>query len=94
MLDMDSTKSPVHGQQAGSAYNGHFESVCYHPLLLFNQHGDCLAAKLRAGNVSSAEEGPAQERCCQKPFAVAGTAQSGNIRRTEQQQRKGYRGWQ
>ena len=56
VLDMDSTESPVHGQQEGSAYNGHFASVCYHPLLLFNQHGDCLAAKLRAGNVSSAEE--------------------------------------
>ena len=41
VLDMDSTESPVHGQQEGSAYNGHFESVCYHPLLLFNQHGDC-----------------------------------------------------
>jgi hypothetical protein len=56
VLDMDSTESPVHGQQEGSAYNGHFESTCYHPLLLFNQHGDCLAAKLRAGNVSSAED--------------------------------------
>ena len=56
VLDMDSTESPVHGQQEGSAYNGHFESICYHPLLLFNQHGDCLAAKLRAGNVSSAED--------------------------------------
>jgi hypothetical protein len=53
---MDSTESPVHGQQEGSAYNGHFESTCYHPLLLFNQHGDCLAAKLRPGNVSSAED--------------------------------------
>ena len=53
---MDSTESPVHGQQEGSAYNGHFESVCYHPLLLFNQHGDCLAAKLRPGNVHSAAE--------------------------------------
>ena len=53
---MDSTESPVHGQQEGSAYNGHFESVCYHPLLLFNQHGDCLAAKLRPGNVHSAED--------------------------------------
>jgi len=50
VLDMDSTESPVHGQQEGSAYNGHFESTCYHPLLLFNQHGDCLAAKLRAGS--------------------------------------------
>jgi len=55
VLDMDSTESPVHGQQEGSAYNGHFESVCYHPLLLFNQYGDCLAAKLRPGNVHSAE---------------------------------------
>ena len=55
VLDMDSTESPVHGQQEGSAYNGHFESTCYHPLLLFSQHGDCLAAKLRPGNVSSAE---------------------------------------
>ena len=56
VLDMDSTESPVHGQQEGSAYNGHFESVCYHPLLLFNQHGDCLAAKLRPGNVPSADD--------------------------------------
>ena len=56
VLDLDSTESPVHGQQEGSAYNGHFESVCYHPLLLFNGHGDCLAAKLRPGNGHSAED--------------------------------------
>ena len=35
ILDMDSSESPVHGQQEGVAYNGHFESVCYHPLFLF-----------------------------------------------------------
>ncbi len=29
VLDMDSSESPVHGAQEGSAYNGHFESVCY-----------------------------------------------------------------
>ena len=56
VLDMDSSESPVHGQQEGSAYNGHFESVCYHPLFLFNDHGDCLAAKLRPGNVHSADD--------------------------------------
>ena len=56
VLDMDSSESPVHGQQEGSAYNGHFETVCYHPLFLFNDHGDCLAAKLRPGNVSSADD--------------------------------------
>ena len=56
VLDMDSSESPVHGEQEGSAYNGHLESVCYHPLFLFNRHGDCLAAKLRPGNVHSAED--------------------------------------
>jgi hypothetical protein len=55
VLDMDSTEIPVYGEQEQSAYNGHFESVCYHPLLLFNRDGDCLAAKLRPGNVHSAE---------------------------------------
>ena len=55
VLDMDSTEIPVYGEQESSAYNGHFESTCYHPLLLFNREGDCLAAKLRPGNVHSAE---------------------------------------
>ena len=56
VLDIDSTEIPVYGQQEQSAYNGHFESTCYHPLLLFNREGDCLAAKLRPGNVHSAEQ--------------------------------------
>src|SRR5215472_11196434 len=55
VLDMDSTEIPVYGEQENSAYNGHFESTCYHPLLLFNREGDCLAAKLRPGNVHSAD---------------------------------------
>jgi|SRR5262245_6070448 len=46
---------PVHGTQEQSAYNGHFESVCYHPLFVFNPEGDCLAAKLRPGNVHRAD---------------------------------------
>jgi hypothetical protein len=56
VLDMDSTEIPVYGQQELSAYNGHFESTCYHPLLLFNREGDSLAAKLRPGNVHSADD--------------------------------------
>jgi hypothetical protein len=43
---MDSTEIPVYGQQESSAYNGHFESTCYHPPLLFNRDGDCLAVKM------------------------------------------------
>ncbi len=56
VLDMDSRESPVHGEQEGSAYNGHFESGCYHPLLLFDHYGDCLVAKVRPGNLYSAED--------------------------------------
>jgi len=65
ILDIDSSESPVHGAQEQSAYNGHFEAVCYHPLCVFNQKGDCLAAKLRPGNVPSARVGggsPARHR--------------------------------
>jgi hypothetical protein len=54
VLDMDSTGIPVYGQQEQSAHNGHFESTCYHPLLLLNREGDCVAARLRSGNVHSA----------------------------------------
>src|ERR1700694_2300781 len=52
---MDSSENPVYGEQEQSAYNGYFESVCYHPLFLFKREGDCLAAKLQPGNVHSAE---------------------------------------
>ncbi len=34
MLDLDSSESPTHGDQEGSAYNGHFGCTCYHPLFL------------------------------------------------------------
>ena len=54
VLDIDSTEIPVYGEQEQSANNGHFESTCYHPLLLFNRDEDYLAAKLRPGNVHSA----------------------------------------
>lgn len=50
-----STAIPVCVQQQHSACNGYFESACYHTLLLFNREGDCLAAKLRLGNVHSGE---------------------------------------
>jgi hypothetical protein len=39
----------------GSAYNGHFECTCYHPLFVFNQLGDVERCVLRSGNVHSAD---------------------------------------
>jgi len=55
ILDMDSSESPTHGQQEGSAYNGHFRRTCYHSLFCFNQFGDLERALLREGNVHSAD---------------------------------------
>jgi hypothetical protein len=55
ILDLDSSVSETHGQQQGSAYNGYFECDCYHPLFLFNQHGDLERAMLRRGNHNSAK---------------------------------------
>ena len=55
VLDLDPTEVPVYGRQETSAYNDHFESTYYHPLLPFNGEDDCLEAKLRWGNFDSAE---------------------------------------
>ena len=56
ILDMDSSVSPTHGEQEGTAYNGHFGCTCYHPLFLFNQFGDLERCSLRPGNVHSADD--------------------------------------
>ncbi len=55
ILDMDSSVSETYGSQEGTAYNGHFECMCYHPLFLFNQDGDLERAMLRRGNHASAK---------------------------------------
>jgi len=61
VLDMDSTEVAVYGQEEESTYNGHAESTCYHPLLLFNREGDCLAAKLRPATSIARTAG---RNCC------------------------------
>jgi hypothetical protein len=55
IIDLDSTEDPAHGKQEGVAYNGHFAKLCFHPLFCFTSEGDCLGAKLRPGNVHSAD---------------------------------------
>jgi hypothetical protein len=55
ILDMDSSVSETYGKQQGTAYNGHFECWCYHPLFLFNQFGDLERVLLRRGNKASAK---------------------------------------
>ena len=56
ILDLDSSESPVYGQQEGSAYNGYFGCDCFHPIFCFNQFGDVERSLLRKGNVHSAED--------------------------------------
>lgn len=55
VLDMDSSVSPTHGDQKGTAWNGHFDCTCYHPNFLFNQFGMLERCALRHGNVHSAD---------------------------------------
>jgi hypothetical protein len=55
IIDLDSTEDQAHGKQEGVAYNGHFDKNCFHPLFCFTCEGDCLRAKLRPGNVHSAD---------------------------------------
>jgi hypothetical protein len=54
-LDMDSSVSPTNGAQEGTAWNGHFGCMCYHPLFVFNQFGHLERCALRPGNVHSAD---------------------------------------
>ena len=56
-LDLDSVPYEVHGHQPGSARNGHYRARCYHPLVMRSEHGDYLGAKLRPGNVHTADGG-------------------------------------
>jgi hypothetical protein len=53
-LDIDGLPIEVHGNQPGSAWNGHYHQRMYHPLVAsVAETGDLLDARLRAGNLSS-----------------------------------------
>lgn len=54
-LDVDSVPHEVHGRQPGSAYNRHYHVQCYHPILVSWDEGDFLGARLRPGNVHTAD---------------------------------------
>src|SRR3954451_25489329 len=101
---MGSSESPVHTHQEGVAYNGHFKSVCYHPLCCFNQFGDCEGALLRPGSVHSAErwremgepivERAQQQQCslCFWPHSSAGAGEKTPAPRRTKQPSKTWQG--
>lgn len=52
ILDIDSTHADTHGHQEKTAFNAHYGTTGYHPLVAFDgQTGHCLKAQLRPGNV-------------------------------------------
>ncbi|QQK79230.1 IS1380 family transposase [Salicibibacter cibi] len=52
ILDLDSTHADTYGDQASSAFNAHYGTVGFHPLVAFDGvTRDFLKAKLRPGNV-------------------------------------------
>lgn len=57
VLDIDSSVSPTHGEQEGTAYNGHFGCTCYHPLFVFNQPGDLERCALRPATCTARTAG-------------------------------------
>ena len=52
IIDLDSTHADTYGQQEFTAYNTHYGTVGFHPLVAFDGiTGDFLKAQLRPGNV-------------------------------------------
>lgn len=46
ILDFDATDDPLHGNQEGRFFNGHYDNYCYLPLYVFSGE-DLLSAKLQ-----------------------------------------------
>jgi hypothetical protein len=58
-LDVDSLPVKVHGHQEGSAYNGYYHEVCYHPLVFGSADIRALfGARLRQGQVHTSVDAP------------------------------------
>lgn len=56
-VDLDSLPREAFGHQPGSAWNRHYGMRCYHPVVARSEWGDYLGAKLRPGNVHTADGG-------------------------------------
>jgi len=54
-VDLDSLPYEVHGHQPGSAWNGHYRTRCYHPIVASVLGRFFLGARLRPGNVHTAD---------------------------------------
>jgi hypothetical protein len=53
ILDLDATDDPLHGEQEGRFFHGHYDCYCYLPLYVFCGR-DLLVAKLRRADIDAA----------------------------------------
>jgi hypothetical protein len=68
-MDVDSLPVEVHGEQPGSAYNGHYHSRIYHPLMaLLGESGDIVRSAVERGPGAYGQRGVGVHRA----FAGAG----------------------
>jgi len=59
VLDLDSIVCEVHGHQDGSAYNGQYKVMAYHPIVaMLGETGDIVGVWLRPGNAHTAQHAP------------------------------------
>jgi hypothetical protein len=54
-IDIDSFPRTAHGHQEGAAYNGHYHETCFHPIVAVADTGHFLDARMRPGNVHTAD---------------------------------------
>lgn len=53
VLDIDSTDDPAHGQQPLTFFHTHYDRTIYFPILLFDDEGRLVSARLRPGNAGN-----------------------------------------
>lgn len=71
IIDLDSTHSDTFGYQKGSAFNTHYQTNGYHPLLAFDGFSGCLlGAKLRPGNEYTSKNAEAFLKPLLKQYAA------------------------
>ena len=67
VLDIDATDDETHGSQQLSFFHGYYDHYMYHPVMIFDESGQLISFRLRAGNTHSSRlAAPMLERLIRK----------------------------
>src|SRR4051812_19457236 len=81
-IDVDGLPVEVHGEQPGSAWNGHYQQRMYHPIVACAaETGDLLDARLRPGNAHTAAARPMSPGCATTALSIAWPGRISSARR-------------